>query len=189
LYSKSARLPGEDEAEYLQHQTEIAADLQPEGAVQKELALLVSDSFWRLRRVRLLEHQEVDRQLAELSESTAENTPEKDPSGFVPASDCKRLETLGRHHQRIANGAHKALNQLRELQKEIREKNEANGAAEAAMREKIMREIQYKQRVLRFNSVDPWSPYWSGAMIPPPAPGPGGKTPPMPEPDPQEPSV
>jgi len=115
FYSKSALLPSENPAEYAAHQEAYLADLRPQGAVQADLALIVSDNMWRLRRARSLESGQ--------SRSVAGRIGlayERDkPCYYNEVVDQTRaLESIGRHEQRMQNAMHKALKQLKDLQRD-----------------------------------------------------------------------
>jgi hypothetical protein len=115
LYSTSAKLPTEDDEEFLAYSAAFTADLKPVGATQEALVEIVSDNSWRLRRVRRL--MEVQTNLLTLF---------VEPSGNLQnffrdqAAVLRTLDTMGRHEQRLQNGTLKALKQLKELQKEAR---------------------------------------------------------------------
>jgi hypothetical protein len=122
LYSSSAKLPTEDDEEYLAYSAEFVADLKPIGATQEALVEIVSDNSWRLRRVRRI--MEVQTNLL---------TRFLEPIGSVPnflrdqAVAIRALDTMSRHEQRLQNGTLKALKQLKELQKEARLEQERSG--------------------------------------------------------------
>jgi hypothetical protein len=117
LYSLSAKLPSEDQEEYLAHAAAFIADLKPVGATQEALVEVVSDNAWRLRRVRgVIETQTnlLIRSLEPMDNISVE-------SFFKHQAAATRvLESVSRHEQRLQNGTLKALKQLKELQKEAR---------------------------------------------------------------------
>jgi hypothetical protein len=115
LYSSSAKLPTEDDEEFLAYSATFIADLKPVGATQEALVEIVSDNSWRLRRVRRL----MEVQTNFLSRALE---PIGDLQSFFrdQAFILRALETMSRHEQRLQNGTLKALKQLKELQKEAR---------------------------------------------------------------------
>jgi hypothetical protein len=115
LYSSSAKLPTEDDEEYLAYSASFIADLKPVGATQEALVEIVSDNSWRLRRVRRL--MEVQTNFL-----TRSLEPIGDLQNFFKdqAAVIRALESMSRHEQRLQNGTLKALKQLKELQKEAR---------------------------------------------------------------------
>jgi hypothetical protein len=115
FYSKSALLPTENAAEYAAHQEAYLADLKPQGAVQADLALIVSDNMWCLRRSRALESAQshsVDDCIYMARKTNA-------PILYDRVVDQTRaLESIGRHQQRMQNAMLKALKQLKDLQRD-----------------------------------------------------------------------
>jgi hypothetical protein len=117
LYSTSAKLPTEDDEEYLAYSAAFTADLKPVGATQEALVEIVSDNSWRLRRVRRLMEVQTNfliRFLEPMDNMSVESFFKQQ------AAATRVLETVGRHEQRLQNGTLKALKQLKELQKEAR---------------------------------------------------------------------
>jgi hypothetical protein len=113
FYSKSALLPSENPVDYAAHQEAYLADLKPQGPMQTDLALLVSDNMWRLRRARALESRQ--------SRSIAGQicmADERNAQGYFDnvVAQTRALESMGRHEQRIQNNMHKALKELKQLQ-------------------------------------------------------------------------
>jgi hypothetical protein len=101
LYSKSAILPDEDREEYLAYGVSFVLDLRPEGPVQSELVQVISDSMWRLRRVRALESNQTHR----VSQIVIGNA-----NSSLQMQEVNTLESIGRHEQRLQNGMLKASN-------------------------------------------------------------------------------
>ena len=106
LYAKAALLPEESREEYLAFTSSLVVELKPAGPLQAELVQTVSDSLWRLRRIRIAEASQTER-LSDIIVDLPEQT----------AAEVRSLESIGRHETRIQNVMLKALNQLKELQK------------------------------------------------------------------------
>ena len=113
LYSQSALLPSENADLYRAHVSAYMADLTPQGPLQTDLAEIVADNMWRLRRIRKLEAEHADA----LSTSEYNLRESLSPDVFQETVALTRsLEMLGRHEVRIQNAMHKALKELKALQ-------------------------------------------------------------------------
>ena len=129
MYAKLALLPTEDCEEYLAYTTAMMADLKPEGPIQHGFAQVVSDNFWRMRRFRITEANQMERLILHAAGNGSANAS---PASMASAracacgweDDCKgahSIEALGRHAQRISNQTQKALSRSKDLQREARE--------------------------------------------------------------------
>jgi len=127
MYAKLALLPNEDCEEYLAYTTAMIADLKPEGPLQHEFAQVVSDNFWRMRRFRITEANQMERIKLHAAGPGISRIAPTDlawAAGQGWEDDCKgahSIEALGRHEQRISNQTQKALSRLKDLQREARE--------------------------------------------------------------------
>jgi hypothetical protein len=107
LYSKDALIPIEDRDEYLKFGEGYVAALKPVGLPQEELVQAIADCFWRLRRIRTAEANQMD----SVADAIA-----LEPHNVAAA--VRILEAIGRHETRIHNQAIKSMKQLAELQKQ-----------------------------------------------------------------------
>jgi hypothetical protein len=107
LYAKNACLAREDRDEYLSFSQDYVADLQPVGRPQEELVQSIADCFWRLRRIRSAEANQMENVTILISKDTVQ-----------AAAAVRLLEAIGRHETRIHNQAIKSMKQLAELQKQ-----------------------------------------------------------------------
>jgi len=112
-YAKLALLPTEDCEEYLAYTTAMIADLKPEGPLQHEFAQVVSDNFWRMRRFRITEANQMQRRTLDAA-GTGSGVDSPTNMAWACAigwdEDCKgsrSIEMLGRHEQRISNQTRK----------------------------------------------------------------------------------
>ena len=116
LYSESALLPSEDADRYRAHVSSYMADLKPLGPLQTDLAEVVADNIWRLRRIRKLEAEHSEA----LSTSEYNINESLRPELIQQTVNLTRsLEMLGRHEVRIQNAMHKALKELKALQTQV----------------------------------------------------------------------
>ena len=115
FYSKSALLPSEDPSEYAAHQEAYLASLKPQDPVQTDLALVVSDNMWRLRRARAMESGQ-----SHIVAGRIHLADERDKECYYKeiVDQTRALESIGRHEQRMQNNMHKALKQLKDLQRD-----------------------------------------------------------------------
>ena len=133
MYAKAAMLPCEDREEYKNFLDKGVATLKPRDFIQNEIATLIVDNYWRMRRYRVMETN----QLARLGKigSWVREGEEEQAWDLVRAweDDCeksKSLEKLGRHEQRVLNGTHKMFKQLKQLQREPQEPDQDEQAPE-----------------------------------------------------------
>jgi len=128
MYAKLALLPTEDCEEYLAYTTAMMADLKPEGPIQHGFAQVVSDNFWRMRRFRITEANQMERLILHAAGNGSANAS---PASMASAracacgweDDCKgahSIEALGRHAQRISNQTQKALSRSKDLQRDAK---------------------------------------------------------------------
>ena len=101
-------LPMEDPEAYSLFTKNFHADLQPEGALEAQLAQTVSDTQWRLRRIQSLEAG-----LFAIDDNDTE-APDQLDRQFL------RLQLLGLYEQRLTRILQSTLKQLRLVQKERR---------------------------------------------------------------------
>jgi hypothetical protein len=120
LYAKNAFLASEDRDEYLSFSQDYVADLQPLGRPQEELVQSIADCFWRLRRIRSAEANQMENVTILISKDTVQ-----------AAAAVRLLEAIGRHETRIHNQAIKSMKQLAELQKQPAKPTEAREKAPA----------------------------------------------------------
>ena len=120
MYAKVLLLDDEDREEYLEFTTAIKADLKPASPLQEEFAQLVCDNFWRMRRFRAMETNQLERLAFNAKKRNGSEPGEA--LALAWQDDCNgSLERLARHEQRLSNQTHKALKQLKDLQREARE--------------------------------------------------------------------
>ena len=113
LYSQSALLPSENADLYRAHVSAYMVDLAPQGPLQTDLAEIVADNMWRLRRIRKLEAEHSEA----LSTSEYNLNESLRPELIQQTVNLTRsLEMLGRHEVRIQNAMHKAMKELKALQ-------------------------------------------------------------------------
>ena len=120
MYAKVLLLDDEDREEYLEFTTAIKADLKPASPLQEEFAQIVCDNFWRMRRFRAMETNQLERLAFNAKKQNGSEPGEA--LALAWEDDCNgSLERLARHEQRLSNQTHKALKQLKDLQREARE--------------------------------------------------------------------
>jgi hypothetical protein len=108
LTGRTVVLPKEDKKEYLAFAREIADSLEPKTPVERELAQYIADQYWRLRRVKGIEDELVERGEATL----------------------QHFSTFGIYVQRIERGLKETERRLQEMQT-LRKKEEKAKMTEA----------------------------------------------------------
>jgi hypothetical protein len=108
LTGRTVVLPKENQEEYRAFAKRITDSLEPGTPVEEELAQVIADQYWRLRRVKAIEDELVERGEATL----------------------QHLSTLGIYVQRIERGLKEAERRLREMQT-LRKKEEEEKKTEA----------------------------------------------------------
>jgi hypothetical protein len=107
LSSQTAVLPSEDPDAYQRHCQQFRAEYDPKTPTETHLVQELADTAWRLNRIPLLE--------ADLLTRAAD-------AGATEA--ILAVSTLGLHGQRLSRQFQKALNELRTLQSERREREQ-----------------------------------------------------------------
>jgi hypothetical protein len=114
-------LPSEDHAAYQAHTNRFFDDLQ------QQLVQSVADTSWRLNRVAALETNLLTLGMTEQAAAINTAEPEVHAALATAASlreQARALSNLSMHEHRLSRQFERALNQLREIQSERREKEE-----------------------------------------------------------------
>jgi hypothetical protein len=118
-------LPTEDMTQFHRFSKELVDSLHPANAHEREIAQLIADGYWRLRRVRTTEdslfalgHEE--------SQGDFDATHEEIHAAYTNAKtfrdNTKAFATLSIYEQRIHRGIEKATKQLEALQSARKER-------------------------------------------------------------------
>jgi hypothetical protein len=134
LTAQTAVLPTEDLAVFNRHVQQFLDEYRPVNSTETQLVHELANTSWRLNRIPLLEAGLLDQDLA--------------PQHMIQA-----LSTLGLHGQRLSRQFQKALEQLRALQTERREREQ--------------KELKDAAVVLEFHKRKqiPWVPADSGFVF------------------------
>jgi hypothetical protein len=114
LTAQTAVLPSEDPAAYKQHCRQFLDEHQPATPTETHLVQELADTSWRLRRIPLLE--------ADLLARAQPPAPSPEPPAFDIVDAHRLLAALGLHGVRLSRQFQKALQQLREIQLDRRER-------------------------------------------------------------------
>jgi hypothetical protein len=120
-------LPSEDHAAYQAHTSRFFDDLQPQGALEQQLVQSIADTSWRLNRVAALETNLLTLGMTEQAAAINTAEPQVHAALATAASlreQARALSNLSMHEHRLSRQFERALNQLREIQSERREKEE-----------------------------------------------------------------
>jgi hypothetical protein len=112
LTARTAVLPTEDPAAYQRHIQQFLDEYQPATPTETQLAHELANTAWRLNRIPLLEAELLAR---------------------APSDALGALATLGLHGQRLSRQFQKALDQLRAIQAERREREQRDLKDAAAL--------------------------------------------------------
>jgi hypothetical protein len=119
LTAASAVLPSEDSAAYENLRRQFLNEYQPATATETQLVQELVDTSWRLNRIPLLEAQV----LARAAKSAVDESGDTNPSMDFDIVDAHRLlNNLGIQSQCISRQFQKALDKLREIQTDRRER-------------------------------------------------------------------
>jgi len=139
LTARAVVLPREDQNEYLAFSKKIIHDLGPGNTVERELAQLIADQQWRLKRVAAMENTMMGMGGAEGGENIE-----------ILTEDMRTLATFGIYIQRI----HRVM---RDAQKQL---TEMKAKRKAEQEQEMSREVRiyktYKMMGLE------WEPYFDG---------------------------
>ena len=120
LTAASALLPGEDPAEYERHVQSYQSEYQPQTASEEDLTRELADTAWRQKRIPRLEAA----LLGVCAEFQDETTTE--PSPRISSPEIERtLRSLSTHGYRLHRQFHKTLDQLRALQQQRTQRDQA----------------------------------------------------------------
>jgi hypothetical protein len=123
LTARTAVLPSEDPAAYQHHCAQFFKEHQPATPTETQLVQELADTAWRINRIPLLEADLLTR---------AANPPNEEAAIAFDIVDAHRLlASLGLHGQRLSRQFQKTLDQLRDLQRDRRER-ELRGLRDAA---------------------------------------------------------
>jgi hypothetical protein len=129
LAGRTVVLPKENKDEYLEFAKRIVDSLEPRTPVEEELAQCIADQYWRLRRVKRIEDELVERGEATL----------------------QHFSTFGIYVQRIERGLKEAERRLREMQTLRKAKEEAKKTEEiGAYRFHKMMEMEWDPEMFGF---------------------------------------
>lgn len=145
LTSRTALLPWEDLAAYQDHHREFRDEYQPETPTETQLVRELADTSWRLNRIPLLESDLLAR---------AANPPSEEAAIAFDIVDAHQaIATLGKHSHRLSRQFHKALDQLRLIQ--------------ADRRERQRRDLKDAAAILQFHKHKgiPWEPADDGFVF------------------------
>jgi hypothetical protein len=135
LTSQIIVLPSEDLAAYQSFTKRFFDDLQPKGVLEEQLVQTLADSSWRLNRARAIETNLLTLGQAEVQAGINTDHPEADSALAMSQAyrgQTKALANLSMLEQRHTRQFEKALQQLRELQSERR--NRENRQMDHAVR-------------------------------------------------------
>jgi len=93
---------------------ELIESLNPETAIERQIAHSISEDHWRLNRLRATENNILAK--ASAGSQSAIETALDTADAFL--REVKQLQLLGLYEQRINRGIHKNMDQLRQLQTE-----------------------------------------------------------------------
>jgi len=139
LTARAVVLPREDQNEYLAFSKKIIHDLDPGNTVERELAQLIADQQWRLKRVAAIENAMMGMGGAEGGESIE-----------ILTEDVRTLGTFGIYIQRIHRVMRDAQKQLTEM------KTKRKAEEEQEMSREVRLYKTYKMLELK------WTPYFDG---------------------------
>jgi hypothetical protein len=114
LTAGTAVLPSEDLAAYQNHCQQFRDEYQPKTHTETQIVQELADSSWRLNRIPLLE--------ADLLARAANPPTEEAAIAFDIVDAHKAIATLSMHGHRLSRQFHKALEQLRQIQFDRRER-------------------------------------------------------------------
>ena len=127
LTARSAVLPTEDPVEYQQHCRGFQDEYQPATPTEAQLVKLLADTSWRLNRIPLLEADVLSR---------AMNPPSEEAAIRFDIVDAHRLVgNLSLHSARLSRQFQKALDQVRNIQSERRDRERRDLRQAAALSE------------------------------------------------------
>ncbi|MBZ5609864.1 MAG: hypothetical protein LAP38_16510 [Acidobacteriia bacterium] len=127
LTAASAVLPSEDPAAYDAHRRAFFAEYQPAARTETQLVQELADTSWRLNRIPLLEADVLHR---------AANPPNEQAAIDFDIVDAHRLlNNLSIESQRLSRQFQKALDQLRDIQADRRERERRDLKDAAALLE------------------------------------------------------
>jgi hypothetical protein len=112
LTAKGVVIPGEDPAEYDTLRQELHEDYAPANTAEATIVDQIAQHTWRLQRVRRAETAMFERLMKDNDTDRAIANALNDP--------CCQLETIRRYEVTIERSYHRAIDQLRKLQKERR---------------------------------------------------------------------
>jgi len=139
LTARAVVLPREDQNDYLAFSKKIIHDLDPGNTVEQELAKLIADQQWRLKRVAAMEKAMMGMGDAGGGESIE-----------IHAEDIRTLATFGIYIQRI----HRVMRDAQKQLAEIKAKRKAEEEQEMSREVRIYR--TYKMMGLE------WKPFFNG---------------------------
>ena len=145
LTAETAVLPSEDPAAYQQHCRQFLDEHQPATPTETHLVQELADTSWRLKRIPLLE--------ADLLSRAQSPAPSPEPPLFDIVDAHRLLAALGLHGARLSRQFQKALQQLREIQLDRRERQHQDLKDAAAIFE------------FRKNKELPWEPADDGFVF------------------------
>ncbi len=127
LTAASAVLPSEDPAAFEAHRRSFFDEYQPATATETQLVSELADTSWRLNRIPLLEAEVLHR---------AANPPTEQAAIDFDIVDAHRfINNLSIQSQRLSRQFQKALDHLREIQNDRRERERHNLKNAAALLE------------------------------------------------------
>lgn len=145
LTAQTAVLPSEDPAAFEQHCRQFFDEHQPATATETHLVQELADTSWRLKRIPLLE--------ADILARAQSPAPSPEPPAFDIVDAHRLLAGLGLHGARLSRQFQKALQQLREIQLDRRERQHQDLKDAAAILE------------FRKNKELPWEPADDGFVF------------------------
>jgi hypothetical protein len=127
LTSRTAVLPTEELVAHQQHVQQFLDEYQPATPTETQIVHELGNTAWRLNRIPLLEAELLTR---------AANPPSEEAAIAFDIVDAHRaLATLGLHGQRLSRQFQKALDQLRAIQAERRDREHRDLKDAAALLE------------------------------------------------------
>jgi hypothetical protein len=131
-------LPSEDMGQFLKFSSDFVNSLNPATPLESELAQVVADGYWRLKRFRTVEEGMLAMGHYEEAGDFDADT-EEIHSSFTAAkafrANSKAFVNLSIYEQRIQRGIHNSMKQLREIQAERREYRKAEMAEVLRLRD------------------------------------------------------
>jgi hypothetical protein len=159
LTGRTVVLPGDDLELYRAFCQRFADDLEPSGVLEESMVQTIADSAWRLERSAALEANLLSLDLAQNFGAL------KMPNGADPGAEAAltqasgipdtsvQLVRLSLYSQRISRIMHATLAQLREIQKERRERE-----AEALDKAADLRKFNEAHGLVVWEPADPANP-------------------------------